>query len=89
MHNTNQDFSATESVVEPAATTFDTVLKEKRERRFQRGIKWMGAGALTLVLSFGINFLLFQSGVDFTVLMYSLTTIGSIGLLKGMADVFG
>ena len=88
MHNSNHDQQTDESAVESNTTAIETLSKEKHERRLKRGIKWMGVGALTLVLSFGINFLCFQCAVDFHTPMYVLTSLGAISLLKGMVDVF-
>ncbi|GEM_PF-1412437 len=89
MHHSNQDLPPAESSVEPVDSALDALSKEKHERRFQTGIKWMGVGALTLVLSFVINFLCFQCAVDFHTPMYILTSLGALGILKGMANVFG
>lgn len=89
MQNDNQGFRPTESALEQDAQALDAISKEKHERRFQRGLKWMAAGAITLVLSFGINFLCFQCEVDFHTPMYVLTSLGALGILKGMGDVFG
>ncbi len=88
MHNSKQNFQAAEPSVEPVDSTLDALSKEKHQRRFQRGIKWMGVGALTLVLSFVINFLCFQCAVDFHTPMYILTSLGALGILKGMVDIF-
>lgn len=87
-HNSNQDFQAAESSFEQDFETLDPISKEKHARRFQRGLKWMAAGALTLVLSFGINYLCFHSDVDFCIPMYVLTSLGALGCLKGMMDIF-
>jgi len=89
MQNDNQGFRPTEPALEQDAQTLDAISKEKHERRFQRGLLWMAAGAITLVLSFAINFLCFQCEVDFHTPMYVLTSLGALGILKGMGNVFG
>ena len=88
MRNTNHDLSTPEAAKEPIVPTFDALSKEKHARRFRRGLVWMGAGAFTLVLSFGINFLCFQCGVDFHLPMYVLTSLGALSCIKGMMDIF-
>ncbi|MDO8368958.1 MAG: hypothetical protein Q7T20_19330 [Saprospiraceae bacterium] len=88
MQNSNHDHHTEESAVESNATALEVLSKEKHERRFKRGIKWMGVGALTLVLSFGVNFLCFQCAVDFHTPMYVMTSLGALSLLKGMIDIF-
>ena len=88
MHHTEQNFHATEALVESITTTPENLDKEKHARRFQRGLKWMGAGALTLVFSFAINLLCFQCSVDFHTPMYVLTSLGALACLKGMMDIF-
>ncbi|MFN0176542.1 MAG: hypothetical protein ACKVU0_18020 [Saprospiraceae bacterium] len=89
MQNSNQNAPSNESGVEPVDAAHDALSKEKHQRRFKRGIKWMGVGALTLVLSFAVNFICFQCEVDFHIPMYVLTSLGALGILKGMSDVFG
>ena len=88
MHNPNQDFRPSESNLDSADQEFDPIAREKQERRFKHGLLWMGGGALTLVSSFAINFLCFQCGVDFHLPMYVLTSVGALGLLKGMMSIF-
>jgi hypothetical protein len=89
MQNDNQGFPPTEPILEQDVQTLEAISKEKQERRFQRGLLWMAAGAITLVLSFAINFLCFQCEVDFHTPMYVLTSLGALGILKGMGNVFG
>jgi hypothetical protein len=88
LHNSNQDSRSTESNLEPADQVFDSNSREKQERRFKHGLLWMGIGALTLVISFVVNFLCFQCGVDFHLPMYVLTSLGALSLLKGMMSIF-
>lgn len=88
MYNSDQDHLPNESVAEPNVSVVDADSKEKHARRFKRGLLWMGAGVLTLVTSFAINFLCFQCGVDFHLPMYVLTSLGALGCLKGMMSIF-
>ncbi len=89
MHNSEQDHHRTDETFEQANAVAAEVLdKTKHDRRLQRGVLWMGVGAVILVLSFGINFLCFQCGVDFHTPMYVLTSLGALGLLKGMTEIF-
>ena len=88
MHQTEQSFHTTEMLAESITSAPENLEKEKHARRFQRGLKWMGAGALTLVFSFAINLLCFQCSVDFHTPMYVLTSLGALACLKGMMDIF-
>jgi len=63
--------------------------KERLQRLFQRGLKWLGAGILLMAVSFGVNFFLFESGGSFQTSMYVLTSIGAICILKGLVDMLG
>jgi hypothetical protein len=89
MFNTDQEYAASQSMMEQQVSEVDPATKALQARRFQRGIKWMLGGAGMLVFSFGLNFLLFQSGADFETPMYVLTSAGALAALKGMADIFG
>ena len=89
MQHSNQNLPQAVSTIEPMdGASMDALSKEKHARRFQRGLKWLGAGACILVLSFALNVLIFHSGGDMSGPMYVLTTIGSLGCLKGMMDIF-
>ena len=70
------------------ATSPEALAKAKHTQHFNRGVKWIGVGALTLLSSFGINFLLFQSSDDFCTVMYVMTSAGALCCLKGMTDIF-
>ncbi|MDX1911643.1 MAG: hypothetical protein SFV22_09180 [Saprospiraceae bacterium] len=73
----------------PQESEMDAAAKEKHARRFNRGLIWLGAGLLLLLSSFAVNFLLFHAGGDFSVAMYVLTSLGMVGILKGMGDILG
>ncbi|MFN0213311.1 MAG: hypothetical protein ACKVT2_03580 [Saprospiraceae bacterium] len=88
LHNSNKDINKAGQSTDPADPAPDAISNDKHERRFKNGLLWIGAGAITLVLSFGINFLCFQCGVDFHIPMYVLTSLGALCLLKGMMNIF-
>jgi len=88
MYNSDQDGRPNEPAEAVNSPDLDVLSKAHHARRFKRGLLWMGAGALTLVSSFAINFLCFQCGVDFHLPMYVLTSLGALGLLKGMMSIF-
>lgn len=84
-YNAPQDGQAPENLLDPE---FNKLEKEKHRRRFQLGTQWMGVGAGILVLSFALNYLLFQCQQDCTVPMYTLTSIGALVCLRGMMYIF-
>ena len=88
MPNAGPGLNRSEQPTSIEATSSESVDKAKHTQRFNRGVKWIGAGALTLLLSFGLNFLLFQSSDDFCTVMYILTSAGALCCLKGMTDIF-
>ena len=67
----------------------NAISAETHKRLFQRGLKWLGAGMFLLAAGAGINFLLFSSDTSFTTVMYTVTSVGGIMVLKGVADIFG
>lgn len=93
-HNSMQDNS---SVLKPNLSVMDEsfvpvaneTLKEKHKRFFKRGCHWVGFGAMTLGISFGINFVLFHSNGAFIPFMYILTSLGAVCVMKGLMDIFG
>ncbi len=90
MFNAQNDFStSSDTAVDQEIPVVNEEAKAQQARRLQRGVKWMLGGAGTLVFSFGLNFLLYQAGADLETPMYILTSLGALGVLKGMADVFG
>jgi hypothetical protein len=88
MHHSDQDLRPVESLLETDTQILDASEREKHRLRFQRGLKWMGIGAIILVFSFGLNFLIYQCGGDCSTPMYILTSIGALSCLKGMMDIF-
>lgn len=85
--NPFHEYQPAETAVEWQSPTVDLAEKNKRARRFQRGAIWMCVGAFLLLLSFGINLVMFQK-MDFTTLMYVMVSLGALCVLKGMGNVF-
>lgn len=67
----------------------DAEMREKNRRAAQRGRVWLCAGVGLMGLSFGINFLMFHSDQSFTTVMYVMTTLGSVCIVKSLADLLG
>lgn len=63
--------------------------QEKYRRLFRNGTRWLGAGILLMGISFGINYFMFQSGGSFEWIMYILTSVGGLAIMKGLADMLG
>ena len=63
--------------------------QEKHRRLFQRGLRWLCAGGTLLLLSVSLNFLLFHSDQSFVSIMYIMTTLGAICVMKSMVDILG
>ncbi len=66
-----------------------TLLKEKHQRLFKRGLLWLSAGASLMAISLAINFFLFQLDKSFSTPMYVLTTLGIVCIMKGLSDIVG
>lgn len=86
LHHPNQDYNTSDASLDLGA---DAEAKEKHRRLFQRGLRWLGAGVSLMAISFGVNFLLFHSDTSFTTVMYTLTSLGTLCLVKGLADILG
>ncbi|MBL7803832.1 MAG: hypothetical protein JNL02_08875 [Saprospiraceae bacterium] len=67
----------------------DAEMREKNRRAAQRGRVWLCAGVGLMGLSFGINFLMFHSDQSFTTVMYVMTTLGAVCIVKSLADLLG
>lgn len=70
-------------------TILDAEAKAKHQRLFERGMKWMGAGAILMAISFGMNFFFFNESTSFMVAMYSVTSLGAIFITIGLVDILG
>lgn len=65
-------------------------VSDKNRRLAQRGRWWLCAGIGFMALSFGANFLLFDSADHtFSMSMYILTTLGTLCIVKSLADLLG
>ena len=90
MHHSNNDNHTNESnLVESNATSLVADAKTAHQRLFKRGIKWLCVGIFLMALSFAINFFLFHSGYSFVTMMYLLTTLGTLCIVKSLADILG
>ena len=87
--NSQQDNSAAHATSEQLISSTDDFRKEKHNRLFLRGCKWLGAGVVVMGLSFCINFILFHADVSFTTIMYILTSLGAVCIAKGLFDILG
>lgn len=79
----------THALPSPADAQRIAASKEKHRRLFQRGMKCMGVGLLLMVVSFGVNLLLFHSNADFATAMYVLTSLGAAFIVAGLVCFFG
>ena len=68
---------------------FDLAAKEKSDRIFLNGMKWLVAGVFLLGSSFAVNFLLFDTQTSFVTVMYIMTTIGAVCVVKSLGDILG
>ena len=75
--------------MEPIIPGLETAEPEKYRHLYMRGRRWLCLGLGMMGSSFAINYLLFDSGTSFVSVMYVLTSIGIICLMKGLADVLG
>lgn len=67
----------------------DAETKAKNQRLFERGMKWMGAGAVLMGISFGMNFFFFNESTSFMVIMYGVTSLGAVFITIGLIDILG
>lgn len=87
--NSLQNNGSVDSTLKPTLSSKDETLKQKNNRLFQRGCRWMGIGVFFLGISFGINFVFFNSDGAFIPYMYVLTSLGAVCVMKGLVDIFG
>lgn len=85
----NQDNTAPDTLPESNTPTMDTLSNAEHQRLFQRGLRWLALGVFLMGSSLGINFLLFDSGTSFVVIMYVLTSLGALCIMKSLADILG
>ncbi len=83
IHNTTHNNVAEVNIAD------DAEMREKNRHAAQRGRVWLCAGVGLMGLSFGINFLMFHSDQSFTTVMYVMTTLGAVCIVKSLADLLG
>jgi hypothetical protein len=67
-----------------------TELKKWRlAKRRNAGFIWCGIGSFLLVSGCMLTFVQISNGQNIRLIMYGLTTIGIIAILKGLIDLFG
>ena len=88
-HTSSHDSPSNESSIESNAVSLGADPKAVHQRLFKRGIGWLCVGVFLMALSFGINFFLFHSTYSFTTMMYLLTTLGTVCIVKSLADILG
>jgi hypothetical protein len=89
MHHLNQDNLSSQASLEQHAPIVDAISKEHHQRLFKRGLNWLGAGVLMMALSFGINFFLSGTDVSVTTVMYVMTSVGTLCIIKALGDILG
>ena len=89
LHNLNADHPAGEASIHSNQPPADAISKSEHQRLFQRGLKWLVVGGILSVTSVGLNFLLFHSGTSFTTIMYIMTSVGAVCVMKGLVDILG
>lgn len=89
-HNSNHENLSTEQALESNTNTLAATARQEEHRRlFKRGMSWMCAGVALMGLSFLINFVLFHSDQSFVTIMYVMTSLGTICIVKSLADILG
>jgi hypothetical protein len=84
MENSNPSHSSTFSSEQ------EQQIIDKNKRLAQRGRWWLCAGIGFMALSFGANFLLFDTADHtFSASMYILTSLGTLCIVKSLADLLG
>ncbi len=89
LHDPTHIHTPADLLMESGNPASEALAKEKHQRLFQRGLKWLCTGILLMAVSFGINFLLFHSEGSFAAFMYTLTTLGTVCIMKGLVDIMG
>lgn len=80
----SQPAPETENILPAEAAT-----RGKNQRLFDRGLIWLGVGIFLMAVSFGVNFFMFQADKSFITAMYTLTSVGAVCIMKGLADILG
>jgi RecX family len=67
----------------------DEVQKLRLTKKRNAGFLWCGIGSFLLVSGCMLTFIQFSNGQNIRFVMYSLTSIGVIAILKGLIDLCG
>jgi len=89
LHHSNQDKLTSQASLEPNAPIVDAVSKEQHQKLFKRGLNWLGTGVLLMALSFIINFFFSGSDVSVTTIMYVMTSVATLCIIKALGDILG
>ncbi len=65
------------------------VQKMRQHKRRNTGFIWCGIGTFLLVSGCMLTFVQYSNGQNIRLIMYGLTSIGVIAILKGLVDLFG
>ena len=65
------------------------VQKMRQHKRRNAGFIWCGIGTFLLVSGCMLTFVQYSNGQNIRLIMYGLTSIGVIAILKGLVDLFG
>lgn len=76
-------------VEEKASALVDSIVNERVSKHRQRGIILILVGSVLLVLGFLLTVFLFHANASIDLVMYGLTSVGILILLKGLVDIFG
>lgn len=89
-HNSNHEQHSNEQALESNANMLAATAQQEEHRRlFKRGMSWMCVGVVLMGLSFLINFVLFHSDQSFVTIMYVMTSLGTLCIVKSLADILG
>ena len=77
---------ATDNLLQQA---LDEIKTQRLARRRNNGFIWCAVGIFLLVAGFTLTFILYSTGQNIRVVMYGLTSIGIIVVIKGLIDLFG
>lgn len=86
---TGTDHASAATGFEPHGPAIDDAKKEKFRRLLKQGQRWLGAGVCLMGLSLMLNFLLLEGGMGFTTVMYIVTSMGALCMIKGIVDIMG
>jgi hypothetical protein len=89
MESPQQQQRSSENPYANSSYSIDPELRERHRRLFQRGLRWLCAGLGLMGTSFATNYILFHSDQSFEYIMYVLTGMGTLCIIKSLHDMFG